>query len=61
MSASSRETSRSTKIGADSQAAGRRYQGRLSWSAAVPLIVLMSLVCWTAVWKGSAALLLLLH
>ena len=61
MSASSRETSRSITGGASSQAAGGRHHGRLSWSLAVPLIVLMSLICWTAIWKGGAALLTLLH
>lgn len=66
MSASSRDTSRSAAPWAkhetvSRQRAGRQRGDRLPWSLAVPLIVLMCVVCWAAIWKGGAAIMTLLH
>lgn len=71
MSASSRDTSRSASPWAASpwakheivsrQRAGRRHGDRLPWPLAVPLIVLMCVVCWVVIWKSGAAVLALLH
>jgi hypothetical protein len=65
MSASSRDTSRPVprwvRNEAGSQHAGSRRRDRLPWPLAVPLIVMMCLVCWAALWKGGAAVLTLLN